>query len=115
MKKLVAVEGDWTCVKEILRWILGTEAGTVTLPERKLEELLPLVNIPPTQRRMGRKYLERLVGKLRSMQLAVPGAVAHLFHVHRSLTQGGVARAWLLPEFPRELADWKVLAFQVSS
>ena len=81
VKKLVAVEGDWTCVKEVLGWILDTEAGTVTLPERKLEELLPLVNIPPTQRRMGRKDLERLVGKIRSMHLAVPGAVAHLFHV----------------------------------
>ena len=40
------------------------EVGAVTLPDRKLEELLTLVNIPATQRRMGRKYLERLVGKL---------------------------------------------------
>ena len=55
VKKLVAGEGDWTCVKEVLGWILDTEAGTVTLPERKLEELLTLVVIPPTQRRMGRK------------------------------------------------------------
>ena len=66
VKKLVTGEDDWTCVKEVLGWILDTEAGTVTLPERKLEELLTLVDIPPTQRRMGRKDLERLVGKLRS-------------------------------------------------
>ena len=32
VKKLVAGEGDWTCVKEVLGWILDTEAGTVTLP-----------------------------------------------------------------------------------
>ena len=49
VKNLVAGEGDWTCVKEVLGWILDTEAGTVTLPERKLEELLTLMNIPPTQ------------------------------------------------------------------
>ena len=83
LKKLVAGEGDCTCVKEVLGWILDTEAGTVTLPERKLKELLTLVDIPPTQRRMGRKDLERLVGKLRSMHLAVPGAVAHLFYIQQ--------------------------------
>ena len=73
------------------------------------------MNIPPTQRRMGRKDLERLVGKLRSMHLAVPGVVAHLFHIQRALNQGGVDRAWLSPEFHRELADWKVLALQAAS
>ena len=74
-------------------------------PERKLEELLTLVNIPPTQRRMGRKDLERLVGKLHSMHLAVPGVVAHLSHIQRALNQGGVDQAWLSPDFHRELAN----------
>ena len=32
VKKLLTGEGDWTCVKEVLGWILDTEAGTVTLP-----------------------------------------------------------------------------------
>ena len=32
VKKLVAGEGDWTCVKEVLGLIPDTEAGTVTLP-----------------------------------------------------------------------------------
>ena len=61
VKKLVVGEGDWTCVKEVLVWILNTVAGTVTLSERKLEDLLTLVGIPATQRRMGRKDLERQV------------------------------------------------------
>ena len=52
VKKLVAGEGDWTCVKEVLGWILDTEARTVTLPKRKLEELLTLVDIPATQHTM---------------------------------------------------------------
>ena len=65
VKKIVAGEGDWTCVKDVLGWILDTEAGTVTFLERKLEELLILVDIPATHCRMGRKDLECLVGKLR--------------------------------------------------
>ena len=95
VKNIVAGEGYWTCVKEVLGWILDTEAGTFTLPERKLEELLTLVDIPTTQLRMGRKDLERLVGKLRSMHLVVPGAVPHLFCIHRALNQGRVDRVWL--------------------
>ena len=53
MKKLVAGEGCWTCAKEVMGWILDTEAGTVTLLERKLEELLNLVDIPAPQHRVG--------------------------------------------------------------
>ena len=92
-KKLVLGEGDWNCVKEVLGWILNTEAGIVTLPERKLRELLNLVDMPTTKSRIVRNYLERLVGKLRSIHLAVPGAVVHHFHIQRALNQGGVNRA----------------------
>ena len=115
VKKLVAGEGGWTCVKEVLGWILDTEAGTFTLLERKLEELLTLMDIPATQRKMGRKDLEHLVGKLPSMHPAVPGAVAHLFHIQRALNQGGVNWVLLSPAFHRKLADWKSLALQAAS
>ena len=102
-------------MKYVLGWILNTESGTVTLPERKLEELLTLVDISATQRRMGRKDQERLVGKLRSMHIVVPGVVSHLFHVQRALNQRGVDRSWLSLDFHQELADWKVIALQAAS
>ena len=73
------------------------------------------MDIPATQRGMGRKDLECLVGKLRSMHLAVPGDAAHLFHIQRALNQGGVDRAWLSPAFHCELADWKALTLQAAS
>ena len=82
---------------------------------RKLEELLTLVDTPTTQRRMVRKGLECLVGKIRSRHLAVPGAVAHLFHIQRVLNQGGVDQAWLSPSFHCKLASWKALALQAES
>ena len=37
MKKLLAGEGNWTCVKDILGWILDTEAVRVNLLERNLK------------------------------------------------------------------------------
>ena len=41
VKKILVVEGDWTCVKEVLGYTLDTEAGTVTLPEQKIGIYLP--------------------------------------------------------------------------
>ena len=73
----------------------------VALPERNILELIPLLAILETKRRIGRKYLELLVGELCSMHISVPGAVVHLYHIQRSLDQRGVGvnRAWLLPTF----------------
>ena len=49
------------------------------------------------------------------MHLAVPGAVAHLFHIQRALNQGSMDCAWLSPAFHCELSDWKALALQAAS
>ena len=78
VKKLLSVEGGWTCVKEVLWWIIDAWAGTVTLPDLKLQELQDLLAIPTTQRQMGRKELERLVRTLCSLHLLVPGAVSYI-------------------------------------
>ena len=39
VKKLLAGEGHWECVKEVRGGIINPKAGTVALPERKLQEL----------------------------------------------------------------------------
>ena len=93
---------------------IDTEAGMVTLSKCKLQELQDLLHIPTSQRRMGRKELERLAGKLRSMHLAVPGAVAHLYHIQRALSQAGTDWAWLSPGFHRKITDWTTLADQTA-
>ena len=65
------------------------------------------MDIPLSQRRMDRKELEQLVGKLRSMHLAVPGAVARLYHIQRALARARTDRAWLYPAFHHEIVNWK--------
>ena len=49
------------------------------------------------------------------MNLSVPGAVAHLFHIQNVLNQGGLDRAWLSSAFHRNPTNWKVLALQTAS
>ena len=97
-------------MKEVLGQIINTDLGTVALSERKLQEIQDLLNIPISQRCMGRKDLERLVGELCSMHLAVPGAVTHLYYIQCALFQAGTDRAWLSPEFHHEITEWKRLA-----
>ena len=57
-KKLLAGEVDWECMKEVLCWIVDTEAGRVSLPERNIKELYDLLDIPTYQRRMDRKDMD---------------------------------------------------------
>ena len=65
---------------------------------------------------MGRKELERMMGKLHSVHHAVPGAVAHLYHVQRALSQGGgVDQACLLPESHCNMVDWRALVVKTSA
>ena len=77
VKKLMADKGDWACEKDIFGWLINTEVVTVALTEQKHLELLQLIVIPVTQRRMGWKKLVLLVGKLHYMHLTVSGVVAH--------------------------------------
>ena len=49
------------------------------------------------------------------MHIAVPGAVAHLFHIQHALDQGEVDRVWLFPSFYCDPVDWKVLSLQAAS
>ena len=63
-KYLQTVEGYWTCTKEVLGWTVDTEAVKVALLEQKIQDLLTLLAISETQRCIGQKELEHLVGKI---------------------------------------------------
>ena len=43
------------------------------------------------------------------MHLAVPIAVAHLYHIQCALTQGVKDRYWLLADFHQEISDRSVI------
>ena len=93
---------------------MDIEVGTVTLPEYKLQDLLTLIDIPDMERRIGQKYLESLIGNFLSMYLAVPGEMAHFYHIQRTLTQGGEYKAWLSSAFYQELVDCQDLVNQTA-
>ena len=75
LKKVKAGDGYWSVSKEILGWMINSASGTISLSPKRITDLAILLNIPPTQHRMSRKKLERLIGKLRSMHLVIMGAI----------------------------------------
>ena len=93
----------------------GHRGGYNHPPGAKIQEVTNLVDIPETQRRMDQKDLERLVEKIHSMHLVVPGAVAHLFQIQCAMTQGGVDQAWLSPALHCEIADCRGLTLQAAA
>ena len=66
--------------------MVDTEDGTLRLSPKRKAKLGTLLDIPPSQCRISTKKLERLIGKLRSMHLAIPGAVGHFYNLQQSLT-----------------------------
>ena len=77
-----------------------------------MAELGTLLEIPPSQRRISTKKLERLIGKLRSVHLAVPGEVGHLYNLQQSLTAAHHAHpdtAYVTTGFHSDLRFWRQL------
>ena len=81
-----------------------------TPPPKRKAELGTLLNIPPSQHRISTKKLERLIGKLRSIHLAIPGAVGHFYNLQQSLTADHYAHratTYVTSGFHSDLRFWR--------
>jgi len=76
LKKLRQGDCSWNTVKLVLGWVIDTVAMTIKLLEHRqirLGEIL--ASLPPSQKRIGlKKWWHKILGELRSMSLALPGA-----------------------------------------
>ena len=96
--------------------MVNTEDGTLRLSPKRKAEIKTLINIPPTQRRISTKKLERLIGKLRSMHLAIPGAEGHFYNLQRSLTAANHAHratTYVTRGFHSDLRFWRQLCAEM--
>ena len=85
---------------------------------KKIVELKILLAIPSSQRRMSTKKLERLIGKLFSMHLAIPGAVGNFYRLQMDLmaaNHSSHATAYLSKDFHRDVYFWQYLCVDMGS
>ena len=75
VKKMKKGDATWTTRKIILGWVVDTVAQTIELPPHRVQRLHDiLADIPRTQRRIATKKWHQVIGELRSMVIAIPGA-----------------------------------------
>ena len=95
LKKLRQGDCSWSTVKQILGWVIDTVSMTIHLPPHRLQRLGELLaSIPATQKRTSVKKWHKVLGELRSMSLALPGArhlFSHMQHALSSKLKGRVA------------------------
>ena len=113
IKKLRKGDGALETVKVVLGWLIDTVAGTIELPPHRLERLLELLDAFPRSRRScPKRELQRLLGELRSMVLAIPGGVGCLSWIQHQVKQAG-ERILLSPHFHDAMDDFRWLAKDV--
>jgi len=86
VKKMLQGDANWGTCKTILGWIIDTVAMTISLPPRRLQRLADiLAEIPLSQKRTSVKRWHQILGELRSMSLAIPGARGLFSHMQDAL------------------------------
>ena len=58
---------------------------------------------------MSRKKLERLIGKFKSMHLAIPSAIGHFYHIQMALTKANRKTVYLSMAFHQDVVHWQLL------
>jgi hypothetical protein len=107
ISKLLKGDASWETCKKILGWIIDTVAMTLTLPESRLQRLADiLAEIPRSQKRLSIQRWHRLLGELRSMSLALPGARGLFSHLQAALATKKTGRLRLARGFHDALDDF---------
>ena len=111
VKKMLQGDACWATQKRILGWDLDTEASTITLPPHWVEHLYELLNlIRPPRKRVAIKVWHQLLGELRSMSAALPGARGLFSILQDSLSKADRNRVRLTARVWDTVADFTGIA-----
>jgi len=115
VKKLLKGDGSWETTKVVLGWLVDTVAGTIELPPHRVTRLHEmLAAFPRTRRTCSKKDLQKLVGELRSMVVAIPGGIGCMSWLQDQL-KGAKDRVYLNRHFKDAIDDFRLLADDVCS
>lgn len=108
IKKLQKGDCSWNTTKLALGWLLNTEAMTLTLPLHRSQRLCEILSsIPPTQKRTSINKWHKVLGELRSMAVALPGARGLFSQLQQALTTAKGGRLNLHKGIHQSISDFK--------
>ncbi len=116
LSKLAKGDLHWSFSARILGWDIDTAAGTIRLPPHRRDCLHTLLASFLGIRRTSRKCWHQLLGELRSMTHAIPGA-KNMFSIlqHDLVDQPCASRVHLSSLVHATLHDWQLLATHPTS
>ena len=115
LKKLLKGDGSLETSKVVLGWLIDTVALTIELPPHRVDRLNEmLAAFPASRKRASISDLQKLLGELRSMILAIPGGLGLLSWFQEALKNSS-SRVYLSQGFRDAIADFKWLASEVAS
>jgi hypothetical protein len=95
-------------MKVVLGWLINTTNMTIQLPAHQVDRLAEiLASIPPTQRQTLCKKWHKVLGELRSMSIALPGARGLFSALQLALSRASGSRINLTKGVHAALADFK--------
>ena len=75
IKKLKKGDATWSTRKVMLGWLIDTMRETIELPPHRIKRLKEILSsIAPRQKVVDEKLWHKVLGELRSMAIAIPGA-----------------------------------------
>ena len=108
IKKLNQGDLSWSTEKKILGWVIDTGSMTINLPPHRAERLHDILHsIPPQQKRISIKKWHKILGELRSMSLAIPGARNLFSTMQHALLLKSKSRIALRKDVHASLSDFK--------
>ena len=111
VKKMLKGDACWATTKRILGWDIDTLAETISLPPHRLERLYELLDaISPPHKRVSVKRWHQLLGELRSMAPALPGARGLFSILQDSLKRADQNRVRVTKYVWDMAADFRVIA-----
>ena len=111
VKKLRQGDACWSTIKTILGWDLDTVDSTLRLPPHRLQRLYALLDaFPSTRKRAPVTEWHQLLGELRSMTAALPGARGLFSVLQDALRKGDRHRVRLSRGVFDSLADFRAIA-----
>ena len=116
IKKLQKGDCSWATTKLILGWVLDTISQTLHLPPHRIERLNKILAMfPPTQKRTTVKKWQKVLGELRSMAMALPGARGLFGAMQHALSHAkSNNRVSLNKDAHAALADFRWLANDIT-
>lgn len=116
LKKLKQGDVSWNTIKTVLGWVIDTSTMTIQLPPHRVDRLAELLaSIPKTQKRIALRKWHKVLGELRSMSLALPGARNMFSQMQQALSNRCKTRVSLTKGVHQALDDFRWMHQDISS